>query len=143
MLGSSGLQIFPRRHHTTSYHPHHSDSIICHSPCCPCFWISPASVWTTTSASVWPLHYSSCCAIPLSIIGLPEYTIAAVGKRCQYYFIWGISEAGLNASGLGFNGFSDTGNQPRFDRYKNADPFQVRCHCYVPVRSPAQLHVPM
>eukprot|EP00892_Ulva_mutabilis_P010068 jgi/Ulvmu1/7433/UM036_0094.1 len=61
---------------------------------------------------------------------LQRYLIAiviAIGKRCQYYFIWGLSEAGLNAAGFGFNGFAgpDKKQGPLFDRYQNADPYQM------------------
>jgi hypothetical protein len=46
------------------------------------------------------------------------------GKRCQYYFIWGLSEAGINAMGFGFNGFA--GNKAKFDRYTNTEVFKAR-----------------
>lgn len=57
---------------------------------------------------------------------------AGIWKRCQYYFIWSLSEAGLNAAGFGFNGFADSDKrEPKFDKFKNADPYMVRCHCAV------------
>lgn len=100
---------------------------------CLHFWLSLAPAWTATGATVWLLHCSNCCVVSLTILISLENNIAAVGKRCQYYFIWGISEASLNAAGLGFSGFSDSENkQPRFDRYKNANPYQVCCHAPVP-----------
>ena len=54
-------------------------------------------------------------------------TCAGIGKRAQYYFIWGLSEAGINIAGFGFNGFKDADKkQPRFDRYRNTQVVQVR-----------------
>jgi hypothetical protein len=51
---------------------------------------------------------------------------AGFGKRCQYYFIWALSEAGINAAGFGFNGFADQEKTvAKFDRYRNADMYQV------------------
>lgn len=62
---------------------------------------------------------------------------AALSKRCSYYFIWALSEAGLNAAGFGFNGFKDgqEGKQMEalYDRYTNAEIYAVRtarvCTC--------------
>ena len=51
---------------------------------------------------------------------------AGMGKRCQYYFIWGLSEASINAAGFGFNGYKDAEKtQPKFDRYRNTQVYQV------------------
>jgi lysophospholipid acyltransferase len=55
---------------------------------------------------------------------------AGFARRCQYYFIWFLSEAGINAQGYGFNGFADSeGKVPLFDRYNNADFAKVES-CY-------------
>jgi lysophospholipid acyltransferase len=68
-------------------------------------------------------------AMPL----LKRYAIAfAAGfaKRCQYYFIWFLSEAGIIAQGYGFNGFQDSeGKVPLFNRYSNAELVKVET-CY-------------
>jgi lysophospholipid acyltransferase len=68
-------------------------------------------------------------AMPL----LKRYAIAfAAGfaKRCQYYFIWFLSEAGIIAQGYGFNGLQDSeGKVPLFNRYNNAELVKVET-CY-------------
>jgi hypothetical protein len=61
-----------------------------------------------------------CAALPMCACAF-----AGFGKRCQYYFIWGLSEAGINASGFGFSGYK--GDKPKFDRYTNTEVFKVRC----------------
>lgn len=52
--------------------------------------------------------------------------ITGFGKRCQYYFVWALSEGSLNASGFGFNGFEDAEKRhPRFDKFLNTDIIKV------------------
>jgi hypothetical protein len=75
-------------------------------------------------------HPHLSAASPLAMnMHLHQSSPPTVGfaKRCQYYFIWGISEAAMNASGFGFNGFKDPEKKvAKFDRYMNADILSVR-----------------
>jgi lysophospholipid acyltransferase len=43
-----------------------------------------------------------------------------IGARCQYYFVWKLTEAAGNLSGLGFSGY-DSNGRPCFDRLRNVD----------------------
>ena len=70
--------------------------------------------------SVWQMPYVQRVAYAM--------LMAMIG-RLKFYTVWTFSEAGLNASGFGFNGFTDGKlRSPKFDRYINSYIWQVRLH---------------
>lgn len=56
---------------------------------------------------------------------------AGISKRAQFFIVWALSEAALNISGFGLNGYKDAEEKiAKYDRYRNTNMFKVRGSCW-------------
>ena len=52
-----------------------------------------------------------------------HYNLSSGSQRIKYYLAWVLADAVNNASGLGFNGYDETGN-PKWDLVSNVNIFK-------------------